>query len=284
LKFLVTGANGRLGSKLVAVLSARGHAVIPAAHTDLDITDHGAVRAFVGSNRPDMIIHPAAWTDVDGCARDPQRADLINGFGTGNLASAAAHSGAGILYVSSNEVFDGSTRAPYGEYDRENPINAYGASKWIGERMIRAINPRHQIVRTAWLFAHGGKNFIQSILNAADAGKPLRVVINEIANPTYTDDLAAGIAALLETERYGTYHLVNDGYCSRYAFARYSLDRAGYTDTPIEKISSHEWQRPSQPPMFSPLKNTAAAALGITLRDWHAAVDAFLEKEGLVRA
>jgi dTDP-4-dehydrorhamnose reductase len=283
LKIVVTGAGGRLGGKLVETLTARGHDVIGASHADLEIADDHAVRAFFDRAQPDWVVHAAAWTDVDGCAREPDKALLINGYGTGNVASAAAHIGAGVAYVSSNEVFDGNGRAPYHESAPTAPINAYGLSKWAGEQAIRHVNPHHMIIRTSWLFAHGGKNFIQSILNAAGAGKALRVVVNEIANPTYTDDLAESIAALLEHDRYGTYHLVNEGFCSRYQFARYALDRAGYAAVPIEKIASHEWQRPSKPPMFSPLANTAAAALGVKLRDWRAAVDAFLEKEGLLR-
>ena len=111
----------------------------------------------------------------------------------------------------------------YTEIDQPNPINAYGYSKWYGERALARVNPRHYIVRSAWLFAHGGRNFLQAILGAARAGKPLRVVTNEVANPTYTNDLAAAIARLIETERFGIYHLVNEGAVSRWRLARYAL-------------------------------------------------------------
>ncbi|HVU14997.1 MAG TPA: dTDP-4-dehydrorhamnose reductase [Phototrophicaceae bacterium] len=281
MKILVTGAAGRLGRRLVETLSA--HSIVGADVAEFDITDFAAARAFVKQVQPELVIHPAAWTDVDGCARDPEQAIRINGFGAQNIALAAAEVGAAILYVSSNEVFDGRGSRPYREYDVTNPINPYGYSKWVGEQAVMRLNPRHYVVRTSWLFAHGGKNFLQTIIGAAQAGKPLRVVVNEVANPTYNDDLAAAIAKLIESERYGIYHLTNAGSCSRYDFARYILDRAGFADTPITRITTQMWPRPSTPPEYSPLDNLAGKLVGITLRDWHEAVDAFLEKEGLRR-
>lgn len=286
MRILVTGAAGRLGGRLVELLSKQGHLVTGADIVGdqvetLDITDYDATRRFIADLRPDVVIHPAAWTDVDGCAREPEKAIAINGFGTQHVALGAAAAGAAVVCVSTNEVFDGRASRPYREYDLTNPINPYGYSKWVGERAVQHINPRHYIVRTSWLFAHGGRNFIQAVLNNASAGKPLRVVTNEIANPTYNDDLAEAICRLIETERYGIYHLVNEGACSRYQFARYFLNRAGYQDTPIEPISTHQWPRPSVPPTYAALENMAAKQIGITLRPWQQAVDAFLEIEGL---
>lgn len=281
MRILVTGADGRLGKRLVAVLSAR-HPVTGIDIAEVDITDFVATRTYIGEMKPDIVLHPAAWTDVDGCARDPDRAVAVNGLGTGNVAVAAHEAGAAILYISSNEVFDGTDARPYREYDPPRPANPYGYSKLVGEKAVMAATPRHYIVRTAWLFAHEGKNFIQAILGAAAAGKRLRVVTNEIANPTYNDDLADAVAALIETGRYGTYHLTNAGACSRFAFARYALDQAGYESVPVEPISAHEWPRPSQPPVYSALVNQAGAMLGVTLRPWQEAVRAFLEREGLL--
>lgn len=281
MRLLITGAKGRLGSRLVQILSDK-HDVTGIDIDELDVTDSIRVSDFVAENQPDLVIHTAAWTDVDGCAREPQKAVKINGFGTQNLAIASAQIGAAMLYISSNEVFDGAQTQPYQEYDITHPINPYGYSKWVGERTLGRANPKHYVVRTSWLFAHGGKNFIQAILNAVKAGKSLRVVTNEVANPTYNDDLADAIAQLIETGRYGVYHLVNEGGCSRWDFARYVLDKAGYTDTPIAKISATEWQRDSMPPEYSSLANIAGEMIGIKLRSWQEAVDAFLEKEGLL--
>ena len=288
MRILVTGAAGRLGGRLVEVLRGRDHHEVTGIDIvgdnveHVDISDFETTCEFITGLRPDVVIHPAAWTDVDGCAREPQKAIAINGFGTQHVALGAAAAGASILYVSSNEVFDGKANRPYREYDNTNPINPYGYSKWVGERAILHINPRHYIVRTCWLFAHGGKNFIQAILDAAEAGKSLRVVTNEIANPTYNDDLAGAIAQLIETGRYGIYHFANEGACSRYQFARYFLDKAGYAGTPLEPISSHQWPRPSTPPVYAALENMAGKHTGISLRPWQEAVDAFLEREGLL--
>jgi dTDP-4-dehydrorhamnose reductase len=289
MRILVTGAAGRLGARLVKVLEARGHIVTGAdvvgeGVVNLDVTDFAATQAFVSDLRPDIILHPAAWTDVDGCARDPEKAIIVNGFGAQHIAVAAASVQAPVLYVSSNEVFDGKSGRPYREYDETHPTNPYAYSKWVGERAVMSLNPRHYIVRTSWLFAHGGKNFIQAILNAAAAGKRLRVVTSEVANPTYNDDLADAIAALIETGRYGIYHLVNEGACSRYTFARYALDKAGYADMQIEPITGHEFPRPAMPPVYSSLSNMAGRQVGIVLRPWQEAVDDFLTREGLFRS
>ncbi|MDX1993097.1 MAG: dTDP-4-dehydrorhamnose reductase [bacterium] len=285
MRILVTGAAGRLGGRLVEILTPH-HEVTGIDIAEVDITDFAAIRAFILDAKPNIVLHPAAWTDVDGCAREPEKAIRINGFGAQHVAVATAEIGAAILYVSSNEVFDGRSGKAYGEYDVTHPVNPYAYSKWVGERAVMSLNPRHYITRTAWLFAHGGKNFIQAILNAARAaardGKPLRVVTDEVANPTYNDDLAEAIAHLIRTGRYGIYHLTNEGACSRYAFARYVLDRAGYSETPIQPIVSRQWARPSQPPTYTPLSSLAANSAGITLRSWQQAVDAFLQKEGLL--
>jgi dTDP-4-dehydrorhamnose reductase len=280
MRILVAGATGKLGSQLVETLS-KGHTVLGFGSSELDIQNFNAVMTAISRESPQLVINAAAWTDVDGCALDPAKAVTINGFGAQNLAIAAYESGAGIMQISSNEIFDGKARQPYREYDPAQPANAYGYSKYVGERGIIETNPRHYIVRASWIFAHQGKNFVQAIINAARANKPLRVVIDEVANPTYNNDLAAAIALLLEHGRYGTYHLPNEGTVSRYQFARYILDKTGFAKTPLAKISLHEWQRPSRPPAYSGLANTLARQAGIQMRDWHDAVDEFLHKEGL---
>lgn len=282
MRVLITGASGRLGGSLNTLLTGQGHQTVGVDTSEFDISNFQAVRDYICDYRPDVVINPAAWTDVDGCAREPEKAIQINGFGAQNVALAAAQVGAAVVQISSNEVFDGNGSRPYYEYDATGATNPYGYSKLVGERAVVGVNPRHYIVRTAWLFAHGGKNFIQAVLNAAKAGKPLRVVTDEVANPTYTDDLAGAVAALIQTERYGVYHFVNEGACSRYAFARYALNQAGYADTPVQGISRHEWPRLSTPPRYCGLANLAGKQVGITLRHWQKAVDAFLEKEGLL--
>ena len=288
MRILVTGAAGNLGKRLLKDLAEAGHEALGADIVGddverLDICDFAATQALVRRLEPDLVIHAAAWTDVDGCARDPERALAINGFGSQHVALAAAATGSAIVYVSSNEVFSGRDRRPLDEFARPAPCNPYGYSKLAGEVAVAAHNPRHYIVRSAWLFAHGGRNFVQAILGAARAGRQLRVVSNEVANPTYTNDLSEAIVRLVASERFGTYHFVNEGACSRLQFARYVLDRAGFADTAIQAISSHQWPRPGSPPEYAALANHAGRMPGITLRPWREAVDAFLRCEGLLR-
>lgn len=289
MNILVTGASGRLGTCLLQTLTAQGHQVSGVAIDDpnfltIDLSDYNATRSIIDDYRPDIVIHTAAWTDVDGCARDPGRAVLINGLATQNVAVAAAAHQIPILYVSSNEVFDGESTTPYREYDRTRPINPYGYSKWVGEQAVLTLNPRHYVVRTSWMFAHGGTNFIHTVLKRARAQEPLRVVVNEVANPTYAVDLANAVGRLIETGRFGIYHLVNEQPCSRFDFARHALDQAGFRHTPIERIHAREWVRPTTPPHYSALANEAARSIGITLRPWRDALDEFLRVEGLLAA
>jgi dTDP-4-dehydrorhamnose reductase len=284
MRILITGAMGRLGSLLMERAAAAGHDATGVDLAELDVTDFGATRAFISEHRPALIVHPAAWTDVDGCARDPERAVIVNGYGTQHVALAAAAIDAGMVYISSNEVFDGLSGAPYREYDMPRPGNPYGYSKWVGEQAVLHYAPRPTVVRIAWLFAHGGRSFPQTILGAADSGTPLRVVTDEIANPTYSEDLADALMTLIGTQRHGIYHLTNQGSCSRYELARYVLDRAGYARMPIAPLALNEWQRPSTPPPYSPLVNSAGAWAGIRLRPWQEAVEAWLRREGRLQA
>lgn len=276
MKILIAGAKGLLGKRVVTTLEADGMIVSGFDVDQVDISNFNAVKAVVQAEKPDLIINCAAWTDVDGCAREPEKALQINGYGPQNLAIASHQIGAGILHISSNEVFNGKQSTPYLEYDTTEATNPYSVSKLVAERAIVAVNPRHYIVRTAWLFDAGGRNFIHAILNATKAGRALRVVTDEVANPTYNVDLAQAIGQLIKTGRYGTYHLVNSGACSRYTFARHVLDCAGFGDVEITPITRHEWQRLSTPPAYGALANTAGALVGITLRDWREAVQEFI--------
>lgn len=277
---MITGVKGRLGGRLAALLAPH-HTILGVDLPELDLADPASVSTLV-EQAPETIIHCAAWTDVDGCARDPGRALRVNAYGTKHVALACQRLGAALLFVSTNEVFDGQSRVPYREYDAANPINPYGYSKWVAEQIVRELVPQHYIVRTSWLIAHGGHNFVHAILNRTQQGQVLRVVINEIAAPTYNDDLAEAIVRLLASGHYGTYHLVNAGYVSRWGLARFILDHAGYTGVPIEPIVLAQYPRPSRPPEFSALENSAAALLGITLRPWQEAMLDFLAKEGLL--
>jgi dTDP-4-dehydrorhamnose reductase len=279
MRLLITGANGQLGQALYHALQAANHDVTGVDRDTVDITDAHALGTVFESANPELVIHCAALTAVDYCAEHPEEALSVNGFGTQTVALACQAHGAAILYVSTNEVFDGTSPRPYREYDSPNPINPYGYSKWVGEQVVRDLVSRHYIVRTSWLFSHGGRNFVQTILRLATQDKPLRVVSNEIGSPTYNNDLVAAILHLIPTGMYGIYHLVNDGRTSRYAFARHVLDLAGHTGVPVEPIALAEYPRASRPPEYAALQNVAGARLGIVLRPWQEAVAAFLAAE-----
>jgi len=275
MRIFITGHKGQLGRALYAALAE--HTLTGCDLPELDITDREAIGAAVADFAPDVVIHAAAWTNVDGCARDPERAYRVNALGTQNVALACAEAGAAMVYISTNEVFDGEATEPYREWDPPHPINPYGRSKAAGEWFVRHLLTRFYIVRTAWLYAPGGRNFPHRIIQLADERGALRVVTDEVGNPTYAPDLAEAIAALIRTDAYGVYHLTNAGYCSRYDFAREILRVSGREHVPVEPITLAEFQRASTPPRFAPLANTAAAALGITLQPWQEALAEFLK-------
>ena len=281
MRILITGAGGRLGGELARQLQARQHTIIGVDVGQMDITDFERVQQMVAEVRPELVLHCAALTAVDYCAEHPDEALAINGYGTQAVAQACQAHDAALLYVSTNEVFDGRARAAYQEYDRPNPPTPYGYSKWVGEQLVRDLVARHFIVRTSWLIAHGGQNFVHAMSERRRAGSRCASSRTKSPHRPTAAILAAAITALIETGRYGIYHLVNAGHCSRYTLARHVLDLAGYTGTPIEPITLAEYRRASCPPPRSILRNFAAARLGITLRPWQDAVAAFLEAERL---
>ncbi len=275
MRIVITGALGQLGST-VARLLANENELILLDRDEIELSQPRAVEQLVAT-KAELIIHPAAYTDVDGCARDPEWAYRVNALGTKYVAQACRSLDAPMVYISTNEVFAGNAGRAYMEYDQTGPINAYGRSKLAGELAVREILRDFYIVRIAWLFG-GERNFVRTVLRLA-ANPPaggLRMVDDEIGNPTYCPDLAAAIIRLIATKAYGTYHLVNSGACSRHAFASEILRQAGYHDLPIAAIKLADYQRASTPPPYSPLLNIAAADLGITLRPWQEALAEYL--------
>lgn len=282
MRIIITGASGQLGQALQKVLTDQGLQILQIPDfdgTDLtskfDVADHAIVQQL-SALRPELIIHCAAMTNVDGCAADPDAAYKINAFGTQNVAHACLRCNAEMVYISTNEVFDGRSDRPYREDDRPNPINPYASSKRTGEQMAaRYLKTGLYIVRTAWVFSPGGRNFPSKIMAAADAGRPLRIVTDEVSNPTYAPDLAEAIAKLIKTRIYGIYHFTNAGYCSRYDFAKEILRLSGRGQIPVEPITLADYPRPSTVPPFTPLANTRGAELGIELRPWQEALKAY---------
>jgi len=270
MRIAITGHKGQLGQALQAVLGRE--ALLGIDLPEHDITDYPSLRETMCAFSPDLVIHTAALTDVERCAREPELALRINGLGTHNVALACRECDAALLAVSTNEVFDGLKGAPYDEHEPRSPINAYARSKAAAERYTEMHLSRFYIVRTAWLYAQGGNNFPAKIVGAARKHGALRVVCDEISSPTYAPDLAEAIAALIRTGHYGIYHFTNAGACSRYEFARKILALAGLGDVPLEPITSDQWPRASTPPLHCVLHNVAGAAIGIRLRPWQEAL------------
>jgi dTDP-4-dehydrorhamnose reductase len=270
MRIVITGHKGQLGRQLQAAFAA--HDILGLDMPEDDITAP-AIRGRITAFRPDLIVHAAAYTDVDGCEANPDLAFRANAVGTQNIALTAARAGAGMVYISTNEVFDGSRRDLYREWDVVSPISVYARSKAAGEQIVRDLaGGRFYICRVAWLFGPGGNNFVMKILAGAEKHGSLKVAADEFGNPTYAPDVAAAIASLVTTHQYGIYHLTNAGFCSRHEFAQAIMRLAGKPNLPITPILSADWPRPSKPPLHAILANTAAAALGITLRPWQEAV------------
>ena len=273
MRIAITGASGQLGKALQAQFSP-DHTIIALGHDDFELGHPECVARLVATSA-DLVIHPAAYTNVDGCARDPELAYRVNGLGTQYVALACRELSAPLVYISTNEVFDGAGLAPYFEYDPAAPINAYGRSKLAGEQAVRELLDRFYIVRVAWLFG-GERNFVRTILRLASERDTLALVADEVGSPTYAPDVAAAIAHLIAMPFYGTYHLVNEGSCSRYEFASEILRQAGRDRVALHPIRLADYKRDSVVPPYTPLRNLAAAALGIRLRPWQEALAVYL--------
>ncbi len=267
MRIVLTGADGQLGVELVPTLSVHGE-VIGTTIADLDVTDHDCADR-IATLAPDWVVHAAAATDVDGCEREAERAMAVNAEGTRRVAEGCRRAGAGLVYLSTDYVFDGRKGAPYTEGDAPAPLNAYGRSKLEGERAVRSLASRWVIVRTAWLYGTHGKNFVKTILEKVKAGEGLRVVDDQVGSPTYAADLAGAVALLLVRGQAGVYHVTNGGSCSWYEFTREILRLAAADVTSVSRISSEELSRPARRPAYSVLENAAWKAAGLPpLRPW----------------
>ncbi len=292
MRVAVTGARGRLGRALVAALEdapfAGPFGPIAWDRSAFDLDAPAGVGALLDRDRPETVVHAAAWTDVDGCAREPDLALARNGAATGILATACAERGIDLVVVSTNEVFDGrrSDGRGYAPTDATAPLNPYGASKLAGER---AATDAYQgggasgalgIARTAWLYGPPGNDFPSKILAVAErwtpGGEPLRLVADEIGSPTFTHDLAEAIAELIGGAAVeGIHHIVNTGTASRADWARELLRQVKLSAVPTADVPASTWTRASTPPAWGVLEPTPLPG-GEALRDWSAALADYL--------
>jgi len=277
MRIAITGSKGQLGTSLQQALRAEELLLIDLPECDL--TNLAAAITVIGHFRPEVVIHCAAMTNVDGCERDPEAAYRVNVLGTRNVAVAAQQSSSSMVYISTDYVFDGIKSEPYWEYDDPRPLSIYGRTKWIGEELTHSLVSRYYIVRIAWLYARGFRNFVETILRLAQERGRITMVTDEVGSPTYAPDAARAIAQLIRLPAYGIYHLPNSGTCSRYEWAKEILRLAGRSD--VELAPSENYQRPARVPKHAELRNFCAAELGIVMRSWQQALeDYFVERAG----
>ena len=252
MKVLITGAGGMLGQDVRRAAEAGNHEVVALDRAALDVTNAGAVDDAFAEARPDTAINCAAWTDVDGSETAETDALKLNGEAAGNVAAAAAKVGASVVLPSTDYVFDGTATRPYVESDPTAPQSAYGRTKLAGENATAAANPRHFVVRTAWLFGTGGRNFVETMLQlAADHGEVL-VVRDQVGSPTYTWHLANGLVRLIEGSSWGIHHMAAAETCSWYDFAREIFDQAK-VECKVLSGTTDMLARPAPRPAYSAL-------------------------------
>jgi len=274
---LVTGAYGQLGSALVRI--ARGRGLGAASHDldTLDIGDPAAVTSLVETLRPALLVNCAAFTAVDDCELDEETAVAVNGTAVGHLADACNSTGTRLFHISTDYVFAGDGDRTYLESDPPAPASAYGRSKLEGERMaLRA--DRHLIVRTAWLYGHGGRNFVEAIRRQIHGGATeLRVVVDQVGSPTFCDDLAVALLDLADTDADGIVHAANSGHTSWHGFAMEIARRLG-ADVAIQPVTTSDYPRPAPRPSYSVLDTSRLAGLiGHELPSWQDALARYLE-------
>jgi len=276
MRVLILGATGLLGR----VLLEEWHTdeIRALGSCNADIRDRSQLHRNFADFRPECTVLAAAYTDVDGCESDQKRAHDVNCMGADNVALECKESGSRLLFVSTDYVFDGAKPTPYETNDEMNPISVYGRSKAEAEKLVREILPRACIVRTSWLFGANGRCFPNVILNAAEAGKKLSVVDDQIGRPTYNRDLARAIVQLCKFEAQGTVHASNSGSCSWHEFACHLLRVAGFVDLSVEPIRTETLSRPAKRPKHSVLSLASLEAFGIRMRRWQDAVADYIRE------
>ena len=271
LRILVTGAGGQVGSEVAAHLHR--HQVIALDRTACDLSDRHSVEQAVAAAAPAAVVNCAAWTDVDGCEADPERAVLVNALGVRHLAVACARAGAHLVHVSTDYVFPGDKAGPYDEWDEPSPRSVYGRSKLGGELELARHAGSWAVARTSWVFGRRGRNFVDTIVDRAREGAPLRVVDDQRGCPTYAPDLAGALARLAVGRLPGVYHVTNQGACTWHDLAAAAVELAGLDPLVVGTMTTAELGRPAPRPANSVLSGAAWAAAGLPpLRPWREAL------------
>jgi dTDP-4-dehydrorhamnose reductase len=279
MSILVTGAGGQLGQDMVKACEQRYIPCIPAGSGTLDITCFQDITDFV-DQRPKItaIINCAAYNAVDDAEQHWKKAFLVNGIGVRNLTIAANSHRVPLVHFSSDYVFDGRQDIAYTIGDRPNPVSMYGKSKLLGEQFVRDLAERYYLIRVSWVFGRGNTNFAKKILEWSGEKRQLRVVDDQVASPTYTVDLAGATLDLLNSGRFGLYHITNSGYCSRYAWAAFILEKTGWSGE-LRPAKSGDFPTNARRPPFSVLDNFGTEeTLGYSLPSWQDATNRFLKE------
>jgi dTDP-4-dehydrorhamnose reductase len=285
MRYAVLGASGQLGRDLCPRLAGE---VVPLTRAEADLTKPAELRATLTRLRPDVVVNCAAYNFVDRAETEVQAALAVNAVGVQHLGEVCRDLDCTLVHLSTDYVFGAASdppmkrRRPYTEDDRPEPVNHYGTSKLLGEQLVRALVPRHFIIRTCGLYGvwgSGGKggNFVETMLRLAGEGKPLRVVADQECTPSYTVDVAAATAALIGTGKYGLYHVTNAASCSWHEFAR-AIFALAEVDADLTPIASAEWKAAARRPAYSVLGCGKVEALGVSLRPWREALAAYLRE------
>ncbi|MFE4036081.1 dTDP-4-dehydrorhamnose reductase [Priestia sp. YIM B13489] len=277
MKILITGANGQLGKCLSQTLREEGHVVLTYSKEQLDITNRNQIREIIQKLKPELIINSAAFTKVDLCEKEIEKAYVINGIGPYYLAAESKEENIKFLHISTDYIFAGDQFSPYEEESQAVPKNIYGKSKRLGEELALVFGGDVTIIRTSWLYGHGGDNFVNTIKTLSERLDKIDVVDDQFGSPTYTKDLVNVIKELI-TMPSGIYHVTNSGSCSWYEFAR-EIIKFLKKDTVITPISTRDYGSKTPRPLYSVLSNKKLNSTGIYVRNWKEGLYEYLEKE-----
>ncbi|NEW01038.1 dTDP-4-dehydrorhamnose reductase [Bacillus megaterium] len=276
-RVLITGANGQLGKELVELFNEKGFEVYGFGRDKMDITNQAQVQEMISTLKPNIVLHSAAHTQVDLAESEPDQAFLINAYGTRNVAVAAEAVGAKLLYVSTDYVFDGTNNEPYNEFSPTSPLGVYGKSKLAGEQFVRDLHSKFFIVRTSWVYGKHGANFVKTMLKLGKERKELSVVADQRGCPTYTLDLANFILELVNSEKYGVYHVSNSGSCSWYEFAK-EIFKVSEMKVQVNPCTTADFPRPAARPANSVFEHMSIKLNNFSsIRHWKEALSTFLK-------
>jgi dTDP-4-dehydrorhamnose reductase len=282
MRILVTGVNGQLGHDVVGALSSRDE-VIGVGRKEMDLEDTSSIEKVLSRVGPDCIIHCGAYTKVDQAEIERKLCTRINVEATATIARMASTMGSKLVYISTDYVFDGTKAGEYETNDSPNPINFYGLTKLIGERVVAETSSKHFIIRTSWVFGINGNNFVKVILRKGREQGELRVVRDQVGSPTYSKDLARLISKMVITKKYGLFHATNEGACSWYEFAKEVLSMSG-VEVRVEPISSEQYGAKAMRPLNSRLSMSSLDEAGFhRLPEWRDALCRYLQESGALR-